>query len=187
MQKNKSPWIAPVCIVVGAALGTLLFLCSTILLVGNPISRSLMSVHGVLVKDSLSELTQVELQAVHKLLEKGGLIDANSFLASMNGFYSTTVQILVSTFFVFGVISFFLIKQHSTNQVESAVDDLTQKRFNTYLQSIIFHELVRKEVSLVSDIEAESFQERMESIGDIAARLDEVEARLAASSNPEEE
>lgn len=187
MHKNSSRWTMPFCTVIGVALGTVLFLCSTTLLVGNPISRSLMSIHGVLVRDNLKELNEQELQTVHKLLDSGGLIDANSFLSSMNGFYSTTVQILVSTFFVFGVISFFLIKQHSTNQVESAVDDITQKRFDTYLNSIMFHELVRKEVSLVSDIEAESFQERMESIGDIAARLDEVEARLAAANNPEEE
>ncbi|PDT13964.1 hypothetical protein CO670_25405 [Rhizobium sp. J15] len=187
MQKNNTSWVTVISIFLGTAVGTLVFLSSAALLVGNPISKSLASIHGILVKDRLSELSTEETATVYKLLRNGGLIDANSFLSSINGFYSTTVQILVSTFFVFGVISFFLIKQHSTNQVESAVDELTAKRFDIYLKSILFHELVRKEVSLASEIEAEAIQERLESIGDIAARLEEVESRLAAASDQEEQ
>lgn len=187
MRKYDPWWISPVCIFIGAALGMVLFLWSAVLVIGNPTSKSLLSIHGILVKDNLNKISETDHEIVKKLLENGSIIDANSFLSSMNGFYSTTIQVLIATFFVFGVISFFIIKQHSTNQVEAAVDEITSKRFETYLRSVPFQDLIRKEVSLISELESENLQERFESIGEFAARLEQIENRLAREDNPEEE
>lgn len=187
MRKDHPWWMSPVCLVLGAAIGTLAFLSSAAFFAGNPLSNTLMSVHGVLVRDQLTKLDDLEKSVVSKLLTNGGLIDANTFLSSLTAFYSTIIQVLVASFFVFGVISFFIIKQHSLSQVETQIDESSKKQFLVYIKSIEFNDLVRKEISLTAELETEALQEQLENVGGLIYRVEQIEERIASQSSAEEQ
>lgn len=187
MKKDHPWWMSPICLVLGSATGTLAFLSCAAFFAGNPLSNTLMSVHGVLVRDQISKLNELEKSVVSNMLTNGGLIDANTFLSSLTAFYSTIIQVLVASFFVFGVISFFIIKQHSLSQVETQVDETSKKQFLVYIKSMDFNELVRREVSLTVELESEAIQEQLENVGSLIYRVEQIEERIASQSSAEEQ
>lgn len=160
---------------------------------GSIIGDSLMNVHGILVRDSLDAISKEEAEVITKLLQSGSLIDANSFLSTLNNFYSTTIQLLIGFFVVFGLISFVALKTHSSREIEAQVDLVIGKTFEDYLGSIRFAEYISSEVRTNFQIEVEDILESYSTsdAGEINGRMSELEKYLAEiaetvaqSSNP---
>lgn len=151
-----------------------------------------MSVHGVIVKDGLDAITKEQSLTIDELIRNNSLIDANTFLSTLNNFYATTVQVLIGIFFIFGILSFIAIRNHSSREIELQSKINTKEAVQNYIDSIRFRDLVGSEVNSNFQIELESILESYSDATDLNDRVQTIESELtslkraiAAKADPE--
>lgn len=185
-------WINALCWLTGTAIGTVVFLWTASIYAGSIIGKSLMSVHGVIVKDGLDAITKEQSLTIDELIRNNSLIDANTFLSTLNNFYATTVQVLIGIFFIFGILSFIAIRNHSSREIELQSKINTKEAVQNYIDSIRFRDLVGSEVNSNFQIELESILESYSDATDLNDRVQTIESELtslkraiAAKADPE--
>ncbi|WP_456770036.1 hypothetical protein [Bradyrhizobium sp. USDA 4448] len=169
--------------ILGACLGTFCFLVLGAIIAAKPIRESILSAHGILVSSKPLELTPEQSAMVTELLKQGALISSNDLLTNVSSFYSTTIQVLIATFFVFGALSYFAIQGNARRQIEEISDVLVSKAVAVHFGSAQFDKEVITKINSSLQIEQEDFANRVADLESNAVRLDEIEHRVQELSD----
>jgi polyhydroxyalkanoate synthesis regulator phasin len=179
-------------LIAGACIGTFAFLVLGAIIAAKPIREGILSAHGILVSSKPIELTAEQSFVITDLLKQGALISSNDLLTNVSSFYSTMIQVLIATFFVFGALSYFAIQANARRQIEEISDPLIGKAVASHFNSVQFDKEVISKVQSSLQIELENYENRMGDLEENAERVGELERRVQELSSknepaPEEE
>lgn len=165
-------------LIVGSLIGTFCFLVLGAIIAAKPVREAVLSAHGILISSKPLDLSPTQSAVVLDLLQKGSLISSNDLLTNVSSFYSTMIQVLIATFFVFGVLSLFAVQANARRQIEDITDVAVTKASANHFQSIGFDKQVREKIDGSLQIELESYEDRLVELEEVGKRVDELEARL---------
>jgi hypothetical protein len=165
-------------IIVGTFLGSFCFLLLATLITAKPVRDTILSAHGVLIASKPTPLTFEQNAVVMDLLQRGALISSNDLLSNMSSFYSTTIQILIATFFVFGALSFFAVQANARRQIEDVADANVSKATANHFGSMEFDRQIREKIDSSLQIELESYESRIVNLEQTNERVNELEGRV---------
>lgn len=177
----------------GACAGVFAFLVLGVILTARPIQEELLSAHGILVSSKPIELTAKQGAVVTDLLEKGALISSSDLLSNVSSFYATTIQVLIATFFVFGILSFFAVQANARRQIEEIADASITKAAVNHFASITFDRQVSQKIGSSLELELEGIDKRFSDVEELGTAIDELENRVREiqdaiqTRNPEED
>ena len=167
-------WLA-----LGACAGALAFFVLVAFFLGKPFQDVVLSAHGVLVANKGASLSPAESALVIDMLQKGSLISSNDLLSNMTSFYSTMIQTLIATFFVFGLLSFFVVQAHSRRHVEEVAEELVEVATKHHFGSAAFERHIRENVDSALSIEIESIDERLQPLEQMSENVQELNQRVS--------
>ncbi|SFM57157.1 hypothetical protein SAMN05216573_102604 [Bradyrhizobium sp. Rc3b] len=162
----------------GALLGTFAFLTLGVIVSAKPVREAILSAHGVLVSSKPLELTAEQSAMIADLLQKGALISSNDLLTNVSAFYSTMIQVLIATFFVFGALSYFAVQANARRQIEDVSDSLITKTVTTHFNSVPFDKHIGSKIDLSVQLEMESIEDRLVDLEQASVRIRELENRV---------
>lgn len=165
-------------LILGASLGTFGFLVLGAIIAAKPIREGILSAHGILVSSKPLELSAAQAALITDLLKQGALISSNDLLTNVSAFYSTMIQILIATFFVFGALSYFAIQANARRQIEEISDTLVGKAVATHFNSAQFDKDVVGKVDRSLQIEFEDYENRIGDLEVNAERVEQLEQRV---------
>jgi hypothetical protein len=165
-------------LIVGACLGTFAFLVLAVLVSAKPIREAVLSAHGILVSSKPLDLTAEQGATIAGLLEKGALISSNDLLTNVSSFYSTMIQVLIATFFVFGALSYFAIQANARRQIEELSETGVARSTTSHFNSIGFDRDLKNKIDQSLQIEIEDYEGRLEELEQTADRVAELEKRV---------
>lgn len=165
-------------VIVGAGLGTFAFLVLGVILTGKPIQQELLSAHGILVTSKPTELTAQQSAVIADLLQKGALISSSDLLSNVSSFYSTTIQVLIAMFFVFGVLSFFAVQANARRQIEEIADASVTKAAISHFASTTFDRQINQKIDSSMQVELEGIDKRFSDVEELGTAIEELEARV---------
>jgi len=178
------------CLTFGACVGTLAFFVLVSFFLGKPFQDAVLSAHGVLIAHKGVALTPAQSALVADMLQKGELLSSSDLLGNMTSFYSTMIQTLIATFFVFGVLSFFVVQAHSRRHVEEVAEQLVEVAAKHHFGSADFEKHIQDNVDSAVSIELESFEGRIEPLEQMRETVNELDQRvseLRAKIKPQED
>lgn len=166
----------------GATIGTIAFLVLTALFLGKPFRDTVVSAHGILVANKATPLSTEQSALVLDMLQKGALISSSDLLSNMTAFYSTVIQTLIGTFFVFGVLSFFVVQAHSRRHVEESAESLVEAATNHHFASRAFDHHLRETIGGTVRIELDVLDERVGVLEQLEDNVKRLEAIVSANT-----
>lgn len=178
------------CLTFGACVGTLAFFVLVSFFLGKPFQDAVRSAHGVLVASKGVSLTPAQSALIADMLQKGELVSSSDLLSNMTSFYSTMIQTLIATFFVFGVLSFFIVQAHSRRHVEEVAEQLVEAAAKHHFGSSTFERHIRDNVDSAVSIELEAFEDRIQPLEHMSENVNELNQRvseLRATIKPQED
>jgi hypothetical protein len=178
-SRRLGPFGQGCCLAFGACAGTLAFFLLVSFVLGKPFQDAVLSAHGVLVAHKRTSLSQPESALVLGMLQKGSLISSNDLLSNMTSFYSTMIQTLIATFFVFGLVSFFVVQAHSRRHVEEVAEELVEAATKHHFGSASFERHIRESVDSAVSIELESLDERLRPLEQMSENVQELDQRVS--------
>ncbi|MGC4026342.1 MAG: hypothetical protein QM744_15050 [Mesorhizobium sp.] len=166
-------------ILLGSALGTLIFLVLVIFVVGDPLTDWLRSSLGIVFSAEPRATDPLAREAAIALMERGLITTPDSLISTISNLYGNMIQILVGAFALLAILSFFAICWQSIQQAEAFLEEKIEKSLN----STDFNKRL-------NDITIETFDTYYgTNIGSIDQRLSILEdhiAKAASDQEPEE-
>ena len=185
MKFLGTPWSGFCGTILGALLGTFVFLCLFALWVGTPITDSLLSAHGVFVRNERTALTPQEEYQIVQLLRAGTLLTGDGLLANIQAFYQNLINALVGSFVVFGIISFIAVRSHTTAQVDELVTTRIEHGLSKLFDSKSFHDSIAEKIERKLELALEGIDNSLQELGDLASEIREKTRNIAASDEQE--
>jgi polyhydroxyalkanoate synthesis regulator protein len=168
-----------------------LFLLLGSIFLGKPVKETILSAHGVLVASKPTPLTLEQNAIVLDLLQKGALISSSDLLAQITAFYSTIIQVLIGTFFVFGVLSLFAVQANARRQIEDVAETLVDKAAEHHFNTLQFDARLREKIDSALQVELEPYDELGDELRRLASELEdrvkEIKETVDPAKVPEEE
>ncbi len=176
MVKNGTQsWLfLPACIV-GSAIGTFLFFLAGTLFLGDPAGDWFMSAHAVFVSEKAKDLTFEQEFQLQNFVRNGIVITTDGLLSQITDFYGSIIQTLIGMFFVFGLISFFLLRWHSKREIENTISIAVEDAFGKYTKTIDYDNLLNIKIQSLLSVELENLDERITIVGLLDERVSGLE------------
>lgn len=182
-QPTGHDWKFYFCVCGGTAAGVFLFLVGAVLFVGDPLGDWFMSAHAILVGEKQKELSVAGKAMLYYLSSSGVVISTDELMSQITTFYGNLIQTLVEIFFVFGFISFFILRWQSRQIMEDAVAAAVQSGLSNYTGSLHFDGVVTAKVQNVASTELEDLEGRISVIGVLDERVSVLEESISSSDD----
>lgn len=175
--------------VVGAAFGTIaIWLCFFSLGETNPVAI-LEKYDLIIVDNKVRPRSDDAVSAIELLYRQGLAIPSDSLVSQVSNFYSAVLQISLAAFVLFGFLSFLAIRWQSIQAAEDFADQKVKESLKNYKKSSEFNALLVQKATDVFDVQAEEFDEILESakqINEFESRLIDIEKKISLASSDAE-
>lgn len=178
-------WKFYLSILLGAAIGVFAFLVAIVVFIGDPAGDWFMSAHAVLVTEKLKDLSLDDQGRLYHYMTEGIVIPTDGLISQIANFYGNIIQVLIGLFFVFGFVSFLVLKWHSKQFMEEAVGNAVELALRGHTNSISFDNMITLKVQNVASTEIEGLEQSIAAIGDFEDRLSIVEEFISSEDHSE--
>lgn len=168
----------------GASLAVAAAIFLAVVVFKTPLHDATTSAVGIFTSDTMDRLDDGDIAHLQNLIRRKHVVSSDQLITQISGFYSAVIQLLIGTFFVFGLLSFFVIRAHSMRQMEEQVEQRTEKHLGTYFESVKFHQQISDAVDTALQIHLEDLQDQVSElgneIGQVTLRINAIEEILKA-------
>lgn len=179
-------WRYCIALFLGAIVGSFAFLSLASFMLGNPVGDTLLSAHGILIRNGQEELTAQQTFEIQQLLKKGMILTADGLISTMQNFYEVLITVLVGLLAALAFFSVVYARWQSRAQIDELVSDRAERGLNELLGKKSFHDIIEKTVNSALQIEMEAIDEPLRRVDEYIASLEELTETTADKSDPEE-
>jgi hypothetical protein len=186
VPKPAFDWKLYLSILLGAAVGVFAFLIAAVLVLGDPAGDWFISAHAVLVGEKQRDLSLDDQARLYHYMIEGVIVPTDGLISQIANFYGSIIQVLIGLFFVFGLVSFFVLRWHSKQFLDEAVGNAVETALKNHTNSINFDNMITLKVQNVASTEIEGLEQSISAVGDFDDRLSVVEDFISNSDHSEE-